>query len=89
MPSERGRLIIEFEVEFPGPEFFTDEVRGALQKVLPAVPEFALPAGTENNFSEHVAVDYVEREQEYQRQEAYHSDEERGHVHQGGGCNPQ
>ncbi len=27
MPSERGRLIIEFEVEFPGPEFITEEVR--------------------------------------------------------------
>lgn len=88
MPSERGRLVVEFEVDFPGPEFFTDEVRAALEKLLPAVPEFALPSGAENNFVEHTAVDYVEREQDASRNQAYeNSDDESGHSHQhhGGG----
>lgn len=83
MPTERGRLIVEFEVDFPGPEFFTNDVRAALEKLLPTRPEFALPAGAETNFVEHLAEDYVHREQEA-RQQAYESDEEGGHAHHGG-----
>jgi hypothetical protein len=52
MPSERGRLIVEFEVDFPGPEFVTESVRAQLEKVLPPVPEFVLPAGAAGNFHE-------------------------------------
>ena len=81
MPSERGRLIIEFDVEFPGPEFVTEAVRQALEKILPKTPEFVLPAGAADNFAEHVAVDYVAREEEYTRPEAYDSDGESGHSH--------
>ena len=84
MPSERGRLIVEFEIEFPGTEFVTEEVRKQLEAVLPPVPEFSLPADAVNNFSEHIAHDYVAREDEYTRPEAYHSDEEeRGGVQPG------
>lgn len=88
MPSERGRLIIEFDVEFPGPEFVTEAVRQALEKILPKTPEFVLPAGAADNFAEHVAVDYVAREEEYTRPEAYDSDGESGHSHGHGqpGC---
>lgn len=46
MPSERGRLIVEFEIDFPGPEFVTEAVRAQLEKILPPVPEFVLPAGS-------------------------------------------
>jgi|JI10StandDraft_1071094.scaffolds.fasta_scaffold2363564_2 hypothetical protein len=49
MPSERGRLIVEFEIEFPGPEFVTEAVRAQLEKILPAIPEFVLPAGAAAN----------------------------------------
>ncbi len=49
MPSERGRLIVEFEIDFPGPEFVTEAVRAQLEKILPAVPEFVLPAGSAAN----------------------------------------
>lgn len=82
MPSERGRLIVEFDVEFPGPEVITDEVRATLEKVLPAVPEFVLPAAALDNFHEHTALDYVDREEEYGgAREAYDSDEGGGHHH--------
>jgi DnaJ family protein A protein 2 len=84
MPSERGRLIVEFEIEFPGPEFVTESVRAALEKCLPPVPEFVLPAGAVGNFAEHVAVDYVARDEDT-RPEAYDSDGEGGHHHGHGG----
>ena len=87
MPSERGRLIIEFELVFPGPEHITAEVKEMLERALPKAPEFVLPEDAINNFHEHVAHDYVDREGEYggQNREAYDSDEERG----GGGGGPQ
>ena len=79
MPSERGRLIIEFTLDFPGPEHITDEVRTLLEKALPKAPEFVLPAEAIDNFHEHVAHDYVDREEEYgggaRGAEAYESDE--------------
>ena len=88
VPGERGRLIVEFQVLFPGPEIITEEVRDAMRRLLPSIPEFNLPEDTDvNNFSEHVAVDYVAREDEYARDEAYDSDgDERRHVHAQQGC---
>jgi DnaJ-class molecular chaperone len=84
MPSERGNLIVEFEIEFPGPEAITEEVKKSLEAVLPKVPEFVLPQSALDNFHDHVAVDYVERENEYAGREAYDSDDGHGH-HEGGG----
>lgn len=89
MPSERGRLIIEFEVDFPGPEFFTDSVRTQLEKLLPPIPEFSLPKDAEKNFVEHTAVDYVEKE-DYSKAQAYDNSDDEGDQRGGmGGGQPQ
>lgn len=48
-PFEKGRLFVQFDVEFPEPKDITPEVATALIAVLPKAEVLSTPAGELKN----------------------------------------
>lgn len=88
-PSEKGRLIIVFDIKFPTPVDITEDTRKKLREILPPVPEPEIPTPTEGQeVRDVVAVDYVESRDNNKKKggnDVYNSDEEE-HQTQGGRC---
>lgn len=87
-PTEKGRLIIVFDIKFPSTDQITEEKRKQLREILPPIPELEVPTPKEGeNVKEVVAVDYIEtREKSKTKNEAYNSDEEEQQQTRGGQC---
>ena len=77
-PSEKGRLIVVFDIKFPTSDQISELSRKQLREILPAIPEVEIPKPSEDKeVIEVVAVDYVEtRDKNKQSNQAYNSDEE-------------
>jgi len=92
-PSERGRLIIQFDIKFPSAEEISDETRKQIRQILPPIPELEVPTPKEgDSVHNYVAYDYVETRDgktKGSKSEAYDEDDEEHHQHQqrGAQCN--
>jgi len=89
-PSEKGRLILVFDIKFPTTDQLSEETRKILRQILPPIPETEIPTPTEGQgVKEVVAFDYVESRDKKngKNSDAYNSDEEEQSQNaQGGRC---
>jgi len=90
-PSDKGRLIIVFDIKFPTTDQLSEEARKTLRQILPPIPEIEIPTPTEGQgIKEVVAFDYVESREKKngKNSDAYNSDEEEQNQGgaQGGRC---
>ena len=87
-PSEKGRLIIAFSIQFPSTDQISETTRIKLRELLPPIPELEIPTPKEGQeVKDVIAVDYVEtRDKKKTTNEAYESDEEEQGGQQGGRC---
>ena len=86
-PFSKGRLIVQFDVEFPNPEDISEDHKKSLCDILPA-PEESLKEGDYPDAENYTAVDFQPSREDIRnsRGEAYDSDDEQGGRQGGQSC---